>query len=279
MRQNSQLPNRDKGPRIALVLSGGGARGYAHIGVLEALVDAGITFTEIAGCSMGAIVGAHFAQFVDVKKLDHDAARISRENPFPIKDIIRRKAGIVSGEHAMTILTDIFGSIRFQDLKIPLSINAYDLHNSKEIVFRSGPVIDALRCSMSIPVFFDPIIKGDQIIVDGGVHNNFPFSLLDPDAYDYIIGVNVNQYIHPTTPDKLGFLNMIALTQHTIIRQLTHPQREKFKAMPNSILIEPDLGKYTAYQFKTYNEIRDIGYKTAQKSIPQIQNMIQGEGN
>ncbi len=274
MRQNSQSLHKGKKPRIALVLSGGGARGYAHIGVLRALVDAGISFSTIAGCSMGAIVGAHFAQFADVKKLDHDAAHISRENPFPIKDIIRRKAGLVSGEHANTLLKEIFGSVRFQDLKIPLIINAYDLHSSKEIIFTQGPIIDALRCSMSIPVFFDPIIKGDKIIVDGGVYNNFPTSLLDQTTYDYIIGVNVNQFIHPTAPKNLGFLNMIALTQHTITRQLTQPQRDKFKAMDNAFLIEPDLGNYTAYQFKTYHEIRDIGYNAAQAVLPNIKRLI-----
>ena len=214
-----KAPQRKK---VALVLSGGGAKGTAHIGVLKVLERAGIPIDIITGTSMGSLVGGiyacgHRANEIDsvVRRLDwslllsdrndlkHQSLRerekqntyvISKELTFG-KTVKRRGGGFISGKNVVALI-DAFtapyhDSIDFNQLPIPFACVATDVVDYSEQVFHSGIIGQAMRASMSIPGVFSPVRTGDRVLVDGGLTNNFPTDIARQMGADVVIGVDV----------------------------------------------------------------------------------------
>jgi NTE family protein len=184
----------NKNLKYALVLSGGGARGLVHIGVLSALEEAGYPLPSlIVGCSMGAVVGGLYASglsVADLKSFVLEKLDISdfMESPgFRINGPLGKvlltgqfignfavKPGIDPGDKALGLIESFVGDKRIEDCPIPFVCNAVDLVSGKEMALDSGPVSRAIRASMSFPAFFEPFVEGGHCFVDGGVANNMP---------------------------------------------------------------------------------------------------------
>jgi len=180
-------------PRVGLALSGGSARGIAHIGVLKALEEASIPIDMIAGTSAGAAVGACYAYGTSMATLEEvilgvDWKALAR---FADPNLIFLGRGIVQGQRVRSLLNSIIGDVTFEELATPLSIVAADVENMEQVVLNAGSVIDAVRASISLPVVFAPVKVGGRFLIDGGVANPVPVSVLREMGAELVIAVNV----------------------------------------------------------------------------------------
>ncbi|OEC36298.1 NTE family protein [Pseudomonas cuatrocienegasensis] len=176
--------------RVALVLGSGGARGYAHIGVIEELEARGYEIACIAGCSMGAVVGGIYA----AGKL---GAYRDWTQSLDYLDVLRLldvsfRLGAIRGEKVFGRIREIVGEVNIEDLRIPFTAVATDLTNQQEIWFQEGCLHQAMRASAAIPSLFTPVIQGKRMLVDGGLLNPLPIVPVVSSHCDLIIAVNLN---------------------------------------------------------------------------------------
>ncbi len=177
--------------KIALVLSGGGARGMAHIGVIEELEKRNYEITSVAGTSMGALVGGVYAMG-KMEEFKDWMISMDRRKVFNLVDFTLSMHGLVKGDKVLQAMQEFIPDKNIEDLRIPYSATAADIANNKEVVYRSGSLYEAIRASIAIPTVFTPIINGDSIIVDGGVLNNIPISNVSREPGDKLVAVYVN---------------------------------------------------------------------------------------
>ncbi len=176
--------------RVALVLGSGGARGYAHIGVIEELEARGYEIGCIAGCSMGAVVGGAYAagklrEYREwIESLDYlDVLRLVD---------VSFSLGAIRGEKVFGRIREIVGEIDIQDLPIPYTAVATDLTHQQEIWFQEGSLHQAMRASAAIPSLFTPVVQGNRMLVDGGLLNPLPIVPVVSSHCDLIVAVNLN---------------------------------------------------------------------------------------
>ncbi len=185
--------------KIALVLSSGGARGVAHIGVIEALEEAGFEITSIAGSSMGAVVGGVYARgkLQEYKKWVCD---LDRYDVFKLIDLTLSTQGFVRGERVFNEMKKFIVDCNIEDLPIPFKCVAVDIQNYKEVIFDKGSLYKALRASSSIPSVLKPAIIDGCELVDGGVMNPIPISVIKRQKGDILVVSNVNARLSYTKP-------------------------------------------------------------------------------
>lgn len=193
IKSNMKSKKRDK---IGLVLSGGGALGFAHIGVLEVLEENGIKIDYMAGTSMGGVVGALYSSGKTISRIKDIFSEIDYEE---LLDIVMPESGLISGEKFGELAEDIFKNKKFSDLKIPLSMVAYDLKNNKKIIFNKGKITDALRATSSMPGIFVPYKHKGMELVDGGIIDPLPISVVKDMGARKVIAVNLSYYLHNET--------------------------------------------------------------------------------
>ncbi|WP_315809353.1 patatin-like phospholipase family protein [Pseudomonas sp. C9-3] len=176
--------------QIALVLGSGGARGYAHIGVIEEIERRGYEVVCIAGCSMGAVIGGIYAagklgEYRDwVESLDYlDVLRLLD---------VSFRLGAIRGERVFGKIHELLGEINIEDLPIPYTAVATDLTNQQEIWFQEGCLHQAMRASAAIPSLFTPVMQGTRMLVDGGLLNPLPIVPVVSTHADLIVAVNLN---------------------------------------------------------------------------------------
>jgi NTE family protein len=178
------------GKRVALVLGSGGARGYAHIGVIEELEARGYEIGCIAGCSMGAVVGGVYA----AGKLPEYKAWIESLDTMDVLRLIdvSFRLGAIRGDKVFGKIHEILGEVNIQDLPIPFTAVATDLTNQQEIWFQEGCLHQAMRASAAIPSLFTPVVQGSRVLVDGGLLNPLPIVPVVSSHCDLIVAVNLN---------------------------------------------------------------------------------------
>lgn len=182
---------------VALVLGGGGARGFAHIGAIEALEAHGYHITSIAGTSMGALVGGLYA-CGKLEKAKEIITGLNRKKILSLIDISPGLNHIATADHLTTLLTELTGDITIEQLPIPFCCVASDLVSGKEYVFDKGPLAQAIRCSISIPGFFSPVHLDNHVFVDGSVHNSLPLNRIQRNEGDILVAVNASAPEDPT---------------------------------------------------------------------------------
>src|SRR5690606_28992681 len=192
--------NREKNmaKTVALLLGSGGARGYAHIGVIDVLTARGDDSDGIAGCSNGAVVGGIYA----AGKLSECREWIES---LDYLDVLRLVApsfslGAIRGEKIFGRIRDMLGDIDIEDLPIPFTAVAADLTNQQEIWFQEGNLEQAMRASAAIPSLFTPVMQGNRMLVDGGILNPLPIVPVVSSHSDLIIAVNLNANNHRQYP-------------------------------------------------------------------------------
>jgi NTE family protein len=179
---------------VALVLSSGGARGYAHIGVIEALESNGFTVSSVTGCSMGAVVGGMYAAG-GLDKMKKWACNLERSDVFKLYDFVFSLHGLIKGERIFKQLEALVPDRNIEDLSIPFKALATDLHAEKEIAFTSGSLYRALRASSTIPAVVKPVEFEDTELLDGGILNPLPIDFAPRNEGDMLIAVDVNANI------------------------------------------------------------------------------------
>lgn len=187
---------------VALALGSGGARGYAHIGVLDALSERGYKVVGVSGCSMGAVIGGFYC----AGKLDQFrqwVCSLGYLEVLRLVDISLVSGGVIRGDRVFSVISAMLGAQNIEDLEIPFTGIATDMSCNREVWFQSGPLETAIRASSAIPSVFNPVSRGNQVLVDGGVLNPLPISPCVSLHADLILAVDLNS--NQPMPDDFIF--------------------------------------------------------------------------
>ena len=180
-------------PVIGLALSGGGARGLAHIGALKVLERENVPVDCLSGASMGGIIAATYAAGLSAADLEAEALRLTRpRHLLKLLDWSIPRHGLLTGSGVRSFLAEKLGEkLTFEDLSKPLGLTAVDLVSGAELVLREGPVVDAVRATAGFPAVFEPVKMGDYRLVDGGVLNNIPVDVARQLGAEVVIALDV----------------------------------------------------------------------------------------
>jgi len=243
--------------KIGIVLSGGGIRGIAHLGVLKAFINAGITFSHISGTSAGSIAGAFYAAGIDPEE---------GLNIFIKTKLLRfiRPAvgslGLINIEHTSNLLKEYFPDNKIEKLKIPLTIAATNFSEGKLVYFTKGPLISAIQASSCIPGIFRPIMIDNQMYVDGGILNNFPVEPLLNNC-DFIIGSSCN-HLKPVQ----SITKITSLMARAGVMSINKDMEQK--AAFCNVLVEPKgMGEISTFDMKKAETIYWLAYEETLKTI------------
>jgi NTE family protein len=243
--------------KIGLSLSGGGARGFAHLGMIKALEEEAIQFDVIAGASAGAIVGLLYATG---RKADEIYEITSKLNFLKIFRPALNWRGLLKLENVATVLRQYIENDNFASLKVPLIICATDLRKGKIKYFRKGELIQPTLASCSIPVVFDPVTIGKSQYIDGGILDNLPVKPLKKEA-DFIIGMHVNPIQADYEPG-----NWKDLMERSLLMAVSSGTYLKKKKC--DLFWEPqELARFKVFDYKKSKEMYEIGYKYARDQI------------
>ena len=185
---------------VTLVLSGGGARGIAHIGVIEELESRGYTINSIAGTSMGALVGGVYA-VGKLKEFKEWLFTLDKQKIFSLLDFTFSSQGLIKGDRVLNTMKQFVPDARIELLGIKYTATAFDITNDNEVVFSNGNLYVAIRASISIPTVFTPVKSGNSFLVDGGVVNNLPINNAVRTENDLLLAVNVNSHCPISKPN------------------------------------------------------------------------------
>lgn len=185
---NDQMVNK----KVALVLGSGGARGLAHIGAIEALEERGYTITSIAGCSMGSIIAGMYAAG-ELNKAKEWFLSVDKQLILRMMDInLLSGNSLVKGQRIIHELETVVPDRLIENLNIPCSIVASDMVNTEEMIFRSGSLFEAVRASISIPLFFQPVQMDDKLLIDGGILNPLPLHVIQRTEGDILVAMDIS---------------------------------------------------------------------------------------
>lgn len=270
------------GRKIGLALSGGAARGLAHIGVIEVLEREGIPIDVIAGTSAGAIIGASYAWDRDVPRIVRDALDANWKKMTPLLDLAFPKTGLLKGQKLRALLASyVGGDTTFADLQIPFACVATDIDTGEEVILNRGSVAEALRASISLPGIFTVVHHRGRYLVDGGLTTPVPIEMARDMGADFIIGVNVN----PDVANRLGKTSQKRVEAHKepnifqVITQsiyITTYSLASAALASADIVIEPELGYINLADFNKVPEILDVGRHATEAVIPEIKRKLAG---
>ena len=197
---------------VALVLSSGGARGLAHIGAIEELEAQGYRIRSIVGCSMGAIIGGMYAagKLAEYKEW---MQTIDKKKILSLLDITFSLDHLVKGEKIIEAMKEIVPDVKIENLPIPFKAIATDWEKGQEVVFSKGSLYEAIRASISMPLFFDPVKRGGTTFVDGGILNPLPLNISKDMPGDIVVAVNVSGTAYETKTNTKTITKTITKTK------------------------------------------------------------------
>lgn len=289
------LPTCER-PKVGLVLSGGAAKGIAHVGVIKVLEEVGIPVDFVAGTSMGSVVGGMYAVGYDAETMEEIVLRqnwnyllsdnISRKNlsveekeeqskyfvSFPVKNFkIKLPSGLGEGQNVSMLLSRLAVPVHhiedFSNFYRPFVCIATDIVTGEEVVLDHGYLPDAIRASMAIPTLFSPIEINGHWLVDGGLVNNFPADRVKEMGADIIIGVNLG--FKPYGKEELTSINTI-LEQSLFFQSV---EKNKINRQLCDILIEPQIEKNNAASFEAASVLIEAGEEAARNVLPELKKM------
>ncbi|MDD2307184.1 MAG: patatin-like phospholipase family protein [Prolixibacteraceae bacterium] len=283
-------------PSVSLVLSSGGARGVAHIGVIEELERQGFEIKSIAGSSMGALVGGIYASG-NLQVYKDWMCNLDKKAVFNMVDFTLSANGLVKGNKVIKELKKIVPDENIENLPISFTAVATDIKNKKEVVFQKGSLFDAIRASISIPTVFKPYKLDGMILIDGGVVNPLPINRVKRRKDDIIIAVDVSApystinesseelSLKPENSElsyfsflmKKGFMFLPKvidnqLNYYTLLSQCGSLMLQQISAMtvemyPPDILIQIPINSYGPYHFYKSEEIIEAGAIATRKAL------------
>jgi NTE family protein len=261
------------GGKIGLALSGGAARGLAHIGVLEVLHRKGIPIDIIAGTSAGAVIGAIYAWNQDIRLIKEHALDANWKRMAPLIDPSFPKTGFIKGKKIKDFLsTYVGGNKKFSDLKIPFACVATDIDTGEEVVIDSGSVPEALRASISIPAIFTTVKREGRYLVDGGLTTPLPVNVVKRMGADFVIAVNVTPEINDRAEKSYKEPNIFQIIMQSIY--ITTYSLVRTSMEDADIVIQPDMADIGAGDFHKARELIMRGEQAAQSAIPEIKEKL-----
>lgn len=286
--------------KIALVLSGGGARGLAHIGAIETLESHGYEITSIAGCSMGALIGGMYAagKLPEVKDW---VLALDRRKVLSLVDFSLSLTHLVKGDRVMEALKEIVPDVNIEDLPIPYTAVATDWNSGKEVIFDHGSLYDAIRASISIPLFLNPVRREDMLLVDGGLVNSLPLNRVVRHSGDLLFGINVSthdyqgellmqQFVERKLLSKSmpvavmnrimkhfeGInINYVTLLMRTIAIMLEQNTRQQILISRPDLVVQVPMKRYGVFDFDKAAAILQIGKHKTSRALRRFEHMKQ----
>lgn len=255
-------PNR---PTIGLALGGGFARGLAHIGVLKVFEEESIPIDFVAGTSVGAVIGAAYCSGISAKELEEIAALV-RFKTFARWTVSR--LGFASNDRMTGFLEKVINARSFEELKIPLAVAATDFVTGDGVVFRSGPLVDAVRASCAYPGFFLPVSIDGRLLVDGMLSHVVPTRPLREMGADRVIGVYLSAHWVATRGPRHVF---------DVIGQCFSIAQQKmceFWQTAADMVLEPDVTGFTYDAFDRAPELVRSGEAAARQIVPMLRQLI-----
>lgn len=225
---------------VALVLSSGGARGFAHIGAIEELEEQGYHITSVAGTSMGALIGGMYAAG-ELQKVKTWMYSLDKWQIISLVDFSLSLNHIVKGDKIMEALKQLVPDVNIEDLPIPFCAVATDLKHNREIVFDKGSLYEAIRASISIPSFFRPVKSDEGVFIDGGVVNPLPLNRVKRIPGDILVAVNVS------APDSLEWEEF---RNHSLLRKKENNYPVIGKIIPHRLEVDSN---YFSILSKTFS--------------------------
>jgi len=261
--------------KVGLALGTGAARGLAHIGVLEVLEKEGIPIDMIAGTSTGAAIGALYAQGKDASMIKDLALDLNWKRLAFLVDLALPRTGFIGGRKIKDLLRSIIGDIEFGDLRIPFACVAADIMTGEEVVISHGSVLDGIRASISIPVIFTVVKWKGRYLVDGGLVNPVPVSVLRQMGADFIIAVNVIPAVRDRAQrvEKIKEPHIISVIMQSLYIASYSTVRSSLEGA--DIVIEPQMADITYGDFSRAEECILQGALATQGSIPEIKRQLE----
>lgn len=251
--------------KVGLALGSGSARGMAHIGVLKALEENNINIDVVAGTSIGALIGSLYCCGLDPKTIENIAIEIKKSLWM---DFTVPRRGIMKGNKIEEILKLLTRGRCIEDLDKKFAAVATDLNKAQRYVFTSGPIYRAVRASISIPGIFVPVKYNNMILVDGGVTDRVPVSIVKELGADVIIAVDVG---FSTQQGKIShIIDVILQSIDVMAKQILDSNKPKA-----DVLIEPPLSHIGPSKFEKVEECSYIGYKATLEKMNEIKMAIE----
>ena len=274
-----------KKKNVALVLSSGGARGLAHIGAIEELEARGYRITSIAGCSMGALIAGVYAAG-KIEEFREWMKTVTRKKMFELTDFSLSLNHIVKGKRIIEAIMEFVPDVAIEDLPIPYCAVATDLTAGKEVVFNKGSLFEAIRASISLPSFYEPVQRDGMILIDGGVINPIPLNRVKRQSGDILVGVDVSGHDYKSQweemrrltewqkndkslkakildkliPDNIEFnyYTMLSRSSSLMIRQNSILMA---KLMKPDVLVDIQMSRYGGFDYDKSEKIIAIGHQ------------------
>ncbi|MCB0644014.1 MAG: patatin-like phospholipase family protein [Phaeodactylibacter sp.] len=263
--------------KIGLVLSGGGARGIAHIGVIKALEELGIEADMVAGTSAGSIVGALYAAGMTAAEMTEFAESVNLIRIFTPGFSTK---GLISLSYLKTHLAKFLEATRFEELKKPLYIAVSNLNTGQLEVHQSGALFDRILASSAIPLVFQPITDNNNTLVDGGLLMNLPAAPIR-EQVDYLIGIDVIPRLEVEQEKLKGLLSMANIAIRCFYLSVINNSRPQRKLC--DLVIEPHgIDNYTLFQFNKSKELIEAGYAGAMEQkerLLEIKDLAEKKGH
>lgn len=282
--------NKKERKEVALVLSTGGARGLAHIGAIDELLDHDYHIHSVAGTSMGALIGGMYA----AGKLDDFREwmlTIDRKKIIKLLDFSLSQHHIVKGERIIEAMKSVVPDVRIEDLEIPYCAIATDAVSGTEVVFTHGSLYEAIRASISLPLFFSPVRLDDKILIDGGLINPLPLNRVKRQKGDLLVAVNVSGHdyrgqvelrkmIREQQNEKSRFMSLInkflpddaGMNYYTLLNRSTsiminRNAQLQLKLTPPDILVDIPMNRYDTFDFDKMERLAAIGRTNTHRAI------------
>lgn len=276
---------------VALVLSSGGARGLVHIGAIEELEAQGYRITSIAGCSMGALIGGVYAAG-KLKEFREWMKTVDRKKMLELTDFSLSINHIAKGSRILEAIMEFVPDMPIEDLPIPYCAVATDLKAGREVVFDKGSLFDAIRASISLPSFYEPVQRDGMILIDGGVTNPIPLNRVARHEGDILVGVDVSghdykkqseiqqelaekrkrskslsqQILNKLIPDNLEFnyYTMLSRVSSLMIRQNSILMAQLMKP---DVLVDIQMSRYGGFDYDKSEQLIAIGRQKTQQAL------------
>jgi len=258
--------NKDVGRSgIGLALGGGFARGFAHLGVLKVLEQHHIRVSHIAGTSVGSVFGAAYASGAPLARI------LAASRTIRFRDIARwsvSRLGLASNHRLADIIERVFDSKQFEDMRIPLAVVATDLASGDPVVFRQGPLVEAIRASCAYPGLFEPIQIGTRCFVDGGLVAPVPTQAVRQIGASLVVGVSVGTQDASRTPPKNIF--------QVVARAVSAAQKHQLDSWERhaDLVIRPDVQDVSWDDFGRASEAIEAGEAAASLALPRIRQLL-----
>ena len=270
--------NLQRRPRLGLALSGGGARGLAHIGVLKVLEREGIPVDCLAGTSMGGVIAAAYAVGMSPAEIERQALLMARwRNLVSLADLGLPRRGLFRGDRLLAYFERHLGQRTFADLTTPLALVAVDLNTGQEIILQEGPVAMAVRATVALPGLLAPVEMDGRRLADGGLLNNLPADVARQMDAEVVIAVDVSPKrgeirLNHSRWAPEGVADILQVLGESVGIMMNAINEQKLRQARPEILIRPDIpaGVNAVAGYNRADELIGAGERAAEAALPRI---------